>query len=640
MKMLRLPLTLLTGFLRRHYALTFVFLALIYLVIFVHFLPPVAGQLSTLSAGVHTRSLRLKGKYTLPHVSLELRLPAKLASPASFHGETSMMRQYGFNLTLSNLLPLDLKRHDLRCMACKARHSPVIARMPRVSVIIIFYNEPCSTLLRNVLSVVNRSPPELLGEIILVDDHSTLEELDFLPEHLERVRAQLPTNKLRHVRRDTHDGIVGARVRGAQEATYSIIIFLDSHAEVFDGWLEPLVERINEDESRVVVPYLYPIDVHSMEVHHPDSIWPPQKGVFNWRLSFTIIPADLDHDLVEGAWPKETSPIKSPVMPGGIFAMSRSFFFKLGAYDTEIKYYGAEHVELSFRVWMCGGSIESIPCSGVGHIYREFDRFEVDPLLKGVDVGHFLDRNDARVAEVWMDEYKELFLGFRGLHGFDIGNTSSRREIRTRLQCKPFKWYVDELCRDLYMPDFSARAGIVASVSQNYCLDSAGQIAGLVSYKACDGSQYQRWVLTSHGYLQQSTYMDYDLVCLRLDMVSQVQCHAAPPWRLADSGSLVTSADERKCLERGSGHLEYRACNGISGKTMWPGYDMRCCRNQSTIPSQAGIQPTQPAQPTSPQAQPTHPANPPTGHQATQPTTCHQVQVSVPCRTKVPKNQG
>ena len=48
------------------------------------------------------------------------------------------------------------------------------------------------------------------------------------------------------------------------------------------------------------------------------------------------------------------------------FTVNRKFFFEIGAYDPEIKYYGGEHIELSFRVWMCGGSMESIPCSNVG----------------------------------------------------------------------------------------------------------------------------------------------------------------------------------------------------------------------------------------------------------------------------------
>ena len=57
---------------------------------------------------------------------------------------------------------------------CTEIHYP--KTLPKTSVVIIFHNEPWSTLWRTVHSVINRSP-SCMQEIILVNDASTERKL-------------------------------------------------------------------------------------------------------------------------------------------------------------------------------------------------------------------------------------------------------------------------------------------------------------------------------------------------------------------------------------------------------------------------------------------------------------------------------
>ncbi|XP_048048897.1 polypeptide N-acetylgalactosaminyltransferase 5 [Megalobrama amblycephala] len=464
-----------------------------------------------------------------------------------------------FNVFLSEQIPIDRAIPDTRPQTCS--ENLVHEDLPNTSVIFCFVDEVWSTLLRSVHSVLNRSPPHLLKEIILVDDCSTK---DYLKEQLDVYMSRFP--KVRIIRLKERQGLIRARMAGASAATGEVLTFLDSHIECNVGWLEPLLERVYLDRKKVVCPVIEVISDKDMSYMLVDNF---QRGIFRWPLVFGW--SALPEEYIRRNQVKDSDPIRCPVMAGGLFSIDKSYFYELGAYDPGLDVWGGENMEISFKIWMCGGEIEIIPCSRVGHIFRGDNPYKFPK-----DRVKTVERNLARVVEVWLDEYKEIFYG-HGYHHLldksvtDIGNLTEQIQLREKLKCKSFKWYLENVYPELEAPLVKAE-GVIFNAGARKCLVFQN---GIFLLDKCDvTNKSQQFSYTWLRMLRQNTS------CLtpQETQITMEPCDNTKPhlrW-MHKSGKVLTdhvmieSHSQPICLEAGvKAGIYLKNCDAINSFQKW-----------------------------------------------------------------------
>ncbi|XP_033988823.1 LOW QUALITY PROTEIN: polypeptide N-acetylgalactosaminyltransferase 18-like [Trematomus bernacchii] len=457
-------------------------------------------------------------------------------------------RYYGYNGYLSDRISLTRSIPDLRPDGC--RNMSYSSDLPQLSVIFIFVNEALSVLLRSIHTAILRTPPHLLREIVLVDDHSDSPELkDHLQSFVEETNAQHGPGFIKVVRHDKQEGLIRSRVSGWKVASAPVVALFDAHVEFNTGWAEPILQRIKEDRTRVVSPSFDNIKFDTFEIEE----YPLSAQGFDWELWCRYL------NPPKSWWTQRnhTAPIRSPALIG-CFVVDRKYFEEIGLLDEGMEIYGGENVELGIRVWQCGGSVEVLPCSRIAHIERAHK-----PYTKNLTA--HVRRNALRVAEVWMDQYKShVYMAWNvplQNSGIDIGDLSERKALRSRLQCRPFSWFLSNI-----YPELRSYSNIVAygvlknNLRENLCLDQGPDNDNVPIMYLCHGMTPQNVYYSSSQQLHlgvlSPTIDDDDNKCL-VDVNSRprlLECsyagtkHMKLTWSFTQGGS-IQNMESLRCLE-------------------------------------------------------------------------------------------
>lgn len=184
-----------------------------------------------------------------------------------------------------------------------------------------------------------------------------------------------------------------------------------------------------------------------------------------------------------------------------------------------------EQLELSFKAHLCASGVYECPCSRIAHHRNlNFKRFGED----GVD---YMIRNFKRIAEVWLDDYKEVVYA-RNSAKFadaDIGDLVRAKGIKMGLHCKPFSYFLEFVAPEmlerypLVSPGVFAQGVIQSKANPDLCLEAGPKrqiILANCEKNFVQPSPKQFFKLAWHRNIQHHIY-DF---CLQ-DSLTIAECH-------------------------------------------------------------------------------------------------------------------
>ena len=117
-----------------------------------------------------------------------------------------------------------------------------------------------------------------------------------------------------------------------------------------------------------------------------------------------------------------------------------------------------------------------------------FSFIQVEQLLNALKILVLIFPIFRRLAEVWLDEYKKFFYEIApDAKTLDMGSLEEQLANKKRLNCKPFKFFITDVVKDMYPPTLLSftNGGLSPSKNPTLCLDTYAKKSGDIKLYGC-----------------------------------------------------------------------------------------------------------------------------------------------------------
>lgn len=228
-----------------------------------------------------------------------------------------------------------------------------------VSVIIPFLNEG-----ENLVKTVEflRSDYKDI-EIILINDFST-DGYDYYNKTVEY--------NVRYISNKERAGVAESRNLGVELASNDIVVLLDGHMRISNGWVNKLVEEISKDGNSIYNASCQPMS-SSFEISLASGNITAGAYLRNRGPQYGQV---IDSKWVYPNKEMAGMTYEIPVVLGAFYAFTKSFWKKInGLYG--LRQYGSDEAFMSLKAWGIGGSCKIISSIIAGHIFKTKFNYDV-----------------------------------------------------------------------------------------------------------------------------------------------------------------------------------------------------------------------------------------------------------------------